>query len=162
ESALALDTLVSVKVDEPARCPIYGAGVVDEVTIEPSPPWLRYRLQALGVRPISNVVDVTNLLLLEWGQPLHAFDLALVSGASIGVRCAAEDEPFTTLDGTKRSLSADDLVICDAKGPSALAGVMGGQESEIRATTRRVLVECAYFQPRGVRRTSRRHGLSTE
>ena len=161
-STLAIDTLVSVRVDEAERCPIYGAGFVDGVTVGPSPAWLRFRLQALGVRPISNVVDVTNLLLLEFGQPMHAFDYELVSGAKIVVRAATAGEPFTTLDGVSRHLDADDLVICDANGPTALAGVMGGQNSEIRGTTRRVLLECAYFQPRGIRRTSRRHGLSTE
>jgi phenylalanyl-tRNA synthetase beta chain len=162
ESDQLLSALIRVRVEEPERCPIYGAAIVDDVTVGASPAWLRYRLQALGVRPISNVVDVTNLLLLEYGQPLHAFDHALVSGAQIVVRCAAPTEPFTTLDGVLRHLDADDLVICDARGPSALAGVMGGKDSEIRETTRRVLLECAYFQPRGIRRTSRRHGLSTE
>ncbi|HVU01034.1 MAG TPA: phenylalanine--tRNA ligase subunit beta [Polyangiaceae bacterium] len=162
ESDLRLESLLSVEVKEPERCPFYGAAIVDDVQIGPSPAWLRYRLQALGIRPISNVVDVTNLLLLEYGQPLHAFDYALVRGAKIVVRRAAEGEPFSTLDGVARKLSADDLVICDAEGPSALAGVMGGKDSEIRSTTRRVLLESAYFQPRGIRRTSRRHGLSTE
>lgn len=159
---LALDRLVSVEVAEPERCPLYGASVVDDVRIAESPAWLRYRLHALGVRPISNVVDITNLLLLEFGQPMHAFDYDLVSGGKIVVRTAKPGEPFTTLDGVDRKLDADDLVICDAAGPSALAGVMGGQTSEIRATTRRVLLECAYFSPRGIRRTSRRHGLQTE
>jgi len=161
-SDASLGSVVDVRLDDPERCPIYGAAVVDEVTIGPSPPWLRYRLHALGVRPISNVVDVTNLLLLEFGQPLHAFDAALVSGGRIVVRRAAPDEPFTTLDGVARKLDADDLVICDARGPIALAGVMGGQNSEIREATRRVVLECAYFRPRGIRRTSRRHALSTE
>jgi phenylalanyl-tRNA synthetase beta chain len=161
-AALDLGALVSIEVAEPLRCPIYAAGVVDGVVVGPSPAWLRFRLHALGVRPISNVVDVTNLLLLEFGQPLHAFDHALVREARIVVRCAKAAEPFTTLDGTKRSLDADDLVICDGAGPTALAGVMGGQESEIRSTTTRVMLECAYFQPRGIRRTSRRHALSTE
>ncbi|HVW27336.1 MAG TPA: phenylalanine--tRNA ligase subunit beta [Polyangiaceae bacterium] len=161
-SKLALDDLLRVEVREPALCPIYGATVIDEVTIAPSPAWLRYRLHALGVRPISNVVDVTNFILLELGQPLHAFDYALVAGARIIVRRASDGEPFTTLDGVTRKLSASDLVIADVEGPSALAGVMGGQKSEIRATTRRVILECAYFDPRGIRRTSRRHALSTE
>jgi phenylalanyl-tRNA synthetase beta chain len=161
-SDLVLGDLVSVKVEEPERCPLYGASVVDEVRIAPSPAWLRYRLHALGIRPISNVVDITNLLLLEFGQPMHAFDYDLVSGGRIVVRAARPGEPFTTLDGVDRKLDADDLVICDAAGPSALAGVMGGKTSEIRDTTRRVLLECAYFSPRGVRRTSRRHGLQSE
>jgi phenylalanyl-tRNA synthetase beta chain len=107
-------------------------------------------------------VDVTNLVLLELGQPLHAFDHALVAGARIIVRRAAEGEPFTTLDGVTRKLTAGDLVIADGDGPTALAGVMGGQKSEIRASTKRVILECAYFDPRGIRRTSRRQGLATE
>jgi phenylalanyl-tRNA synthetase beta chain len=161
-SDLELDQLVSVRVEEPERCPLYGASVVDDVRIAESPAWIRYRLHALGVRPISNVVDITNLLLLEFGQPMHAFDYDLVSGGKIVVRTAKAGEPFTTLDGVDRKLDSDDLVICDASGPSALAGVMGGKTSEIRETTRRVLLECAYFSPRGVRRTSRRHGLTSE
>jgi len=161
-SKLSLDALLRVELREPELCPIYGATVIDEVTVGPSPSWLRYRLHALGVRPISNVVDVTNLVLLELGQPLHAFDYALVEGARIVVRRAAEGEPFTTLDGVGRKLSTSDLVIADAGGATALAGVMGGEKSEIRATTRRVILECAYFDPRGIRRTSRRHALSTE
>lgn len=153
---------VAVQIDEPERCSIYGAAVVDDVVIGPSPAWLRYRLHALGVRPISNVVDVTNLLLLESGQPMHAFDYDLVAGGRIVVRCARAGEPFTTLDGVARALDADDLLICDAEGPTALAGVMGGKRSEIRTATKRVLLECAHFTPRSIRRTSRRHGLSTE
>ena len=158
----SLDALLRVEVKEPSLCPIYGATVIYDVTIGPSPAWLRYRLHALGVRPISNVVDVTNLILLELAQPLHAFDHALVAGARIIVRRATEGEPFTTLDGVERKLVADDLVIADAEGATALAGVMGGKKSEIRASTRRVVLECAYFEPRGIRRTSRRHALSTE
>jgi phenylalanyl-tRNA synthetase beta chain len=161
-SPLGLETLLDVDVEEPVLCPIYGATVIDDVKIGPSPAWLRYRLHALGIRPISNVVDVTNLILLELGQPLHAFDHALVAGARIVVRRATAGEPFTTLDGVERKLAPEDLVIADAGGPAALAGVMGGRKSEIRATTRRVVLECAYFEPRGIRRTSRRHALSTE
>ncbi len=157
-----LDALVTVENHDFERCPHYGAAVVLDVSIAPSPAWLRWRLHKLGVRPISNVVDITNFVLLGFGQPMHAFDLDRVRGGRIGVRRARAGEPFTTLDGVARSLDADDLVICDAEGPSALAGVMGGQDSEIRDSTRRVLLECAYFTPRGVRRTSRRHGLGTE
>lgn len=154
--------LVQVENEDTERCPHYGAAAVVDVSIGPSPDWLRWRLHTLGVRPISNVVDITNLLLLGFGQPMHAFDLDRVRGQKIVVRRARAGEPFTTLDGVKRSLDADDLVICDGEGPSALAGVMGGEDSEIRDTTRRVLLECAYFQPRGVRRTARRHALHTE
>ena len=157
-----LDALIKIENRDTERCPHYAAGAVLDVTIAPSPLWLQWRLQSLGVRPISNVVDITNLLLLEFGQPLHAFDLDRVRGGQIIVRRASAGEPFSTLDGVARTLDADDLVIADAEGPSALAGVMGGQDSEIRATTRRVLLESAYFVPRGVRRSARRYGLHTE
>lgn len=157
-----LASLVSVENRDLERCPHYGAGAVLDVAVRPSPAWLRFRLESLGVRAISNVVDVTNLILLEFGQPMHAFDLDRVRGGRIVVRRAVAGEPFSTLDGVARKLDADDLVIADGEGPTALAGVMGGLDSEISATTRRVLLECAYFTPRGVRRTSRRHGLHTE
>ncbi|HYQ03944.1 MAG TPA: phenylalanine--tRNA ligase subunit beta [Polyangiaceae bacterium] len=158
----SLDALIAIENRDTERCPHYAAGAVLDVTIAPSPLWLQWRLHSLGVRPISNVVDITNLLLLEFGQPLHAFDLDHVRGGKVIVRRATAGEPFATLDGVARKLDADDLVIADAEGPSALAGVMGGQVSEIRDTTRRVLVESAYFVPRGVRRTARRYGLHTE
>jgi phenylalanyl-tRNA synthetase beta chain len=161
-SAVALSSLISIENRDTERCPHYGAGAVLDVTVAPSPLWLRWRLESLGVRPISNVVDVTNLILLELGQPMHAFDLDRVRGSRIVVRRATAGEPFTTLDGVSRKLETDDLVIADGDEPSALAGVMGGKDSEIRESTRRVLLECAYFQPRGVRRTARRHGLHTE
>jgi phenylalanyl-tRNA synthetase beta chain len=157
-----LGSLISVDNEDTERCPHYGAGVVLDVQIAPSPLWLRWRLYSLGVRPISNVVDITNLILLEYGQPMHAFDLDRVRQSRIVVRRARAGEPFTTLDGVARKLVEDDLVICDGEGPSALAGVMGGEDSEIRDETRRVLLECAYFTPRGIRRTSRRHALHTE
>jgi phenylalanyl-tRNA synthetase beta chain len=157
-----LAALVTVENRDFERCPHYAAGAVLDVTVGPSPLWLRWRLESLGVRAISNVVDVTNLLLFEYGQPLHAFDLDNVRGARIVVRRAGEGEPFTTLDGVTRALGSDDLVIADGEGAVALAGVMGGKDSEIGAKTTRVLLECAYFTPRGVRRTARRQGLHTE
>jgi phenylalanyl-tRNA synthetase beta chain len=157
-----LAELVRVDVRDAERCPHYGAAAVLDVQVAPSPLWLRWRLQALGIRPISNVVDLTNLILLELGHPMHAFDLDRVRGSRIEVRRAQPGEKFATLDGVARELDADDLVICDGEGPTALAGVMGGQDSEIRAETRRVLLECAYFLPGAVRRTSRRHALSTD
>ena len=157
-----LAELVRVNVEDFERCPHYGAGAVLGVKLGPSPDFMRWRLHRLGVRPISNVVDVTNWLLLEYGQPLHAFDLRFVRGNAIQVRRAKASEPFTTLDGVERRLDPDDLVICDAEGPVALAGVMGGADSEIRSDTENVLLECAYFSPRGIRRTARRHGMHTE
>ncbi len=157
-----LDALVQIENRDTERCPHYAAGAVLDITVAPSPLWLQWRLFSLGVRPISNVVDITNLLLLEFGQPLHAFDLDRVRGSKIIVRRATPGEPFSTLDGVARKLDSDDLVIADAEGPTALAGVMGGLDSEIRASTKRVLIESAYFTPRGVRRTARRYGMHTE
>lgn len=157
-----LSGLVTVTIDDFERCPHYGAAAVLDVAIGPSPAWLRYRLASLGVRPISNVVDVTNLLLLEYGHPMHAFDLDRVRGSAIVVRRAKDGEQLLTLDGVERRLDADDLVICDGEGPVALAGIMGGGTSEIGPKTKRVLLECAWFSPRGIRRSSRRHGLHTE
>ena len=157
-----VDAYAKVTVEDFDRCPHYGAAVVVDVKIAPSPPWLRYRLSSLGVRPISNVVDITNLVLFEFGHPIHAFDLDRLRGHSIVVRRARAGEKLVTLDGVTRVLDGDDLVICDAEGAVALAGVMGGAGSEIGQETRRVLIECAYFAPRGVRRSSRRHGLHTE
>jgi phenylalanyl-tRNA synthetase beta chain len=153
---------VSLKNNTPARCPRYGLGLVRGVKVGPSPDYMRYRLHRLGVRPISNVVDITNWIMLEWGQPLHAFDLKKVAGPTIEIRQALEQETLTTLDGVSRSLNPDDVVICDATQALAVAGVMGGKDSEITASTADVLIECAYFDPRSVRRTSRRLGIHSE
>lgn len=153
---------IVVQNEAKTRCPKYGAAVVRGVEIKPSPDEMRWRLHRLGIRPISNVVDVTNWLLLEYGQPLHAFDLSAVTGGKIVIRQAKEGEKMKTLDDVERTLSADDLLICDGAGPTALAGIMGGAESEIRQDTQDVLLECAYFNPQGVRRTARRQGMHTE
>jgi phenylalanyl-tRNA synthetase beta chain len=153
---------VTVEIADPDRCPRYGAAVVRGVAIKPSPFAVRYRLANLGVRPISNIVDVTNLVMLERGHPIHAFDLAKVRGKRIVVRTAKDGEKLQTLDGEARSLTADDLLICDGEGAVALAGVMGGENSSISSATTDVLIECAYFDPRSVRRTSRRVGLHTD
>jgi phenylalanyl-tRNA synthetase beta chain len=153
---------VRVRIEAPHRCPRYAARVIEGVRIGPSPAWLSRRLEACGVRSISNVVDATNLVLLELGHPLHAFDLDKVAGAEIVVRTARPGEHLLTLDGKDRALEESDLVIADRDRASALAGVMGGGDSEIGATTSRVLLESAYFAPAGIRRTSRRHGLKSE
>ncbi len=162
ESNASAKDAIRVDIEDAERCPHYAGAIVEDVTIGPSPLALRYRLLALGVRPISNAVDVTNLVMLEYGHPLHAFDLDRVRGARIVVRRAVEGEKITTLDGTLRTLVSDDLLICDGEGPVALAGVMGGASSEISEKTKRILLECAYFDPRTVRRTSRRYGLHSE
>ena len=158
----SIGKLVTVALEDTERCPHYGAAMVLDVKIGPSPLWLKYRLESLDVRSISNVVDVTNLVMLEFGHPMHAFDFDLVRGGTIVVRRATEGEKLRTLDGVERTLVADDLVIADGEGPLALAGIMGGEGSEIRPGTTRVLLECAYFTTRGVRRSARRHGIHTE
>lgn len=153
---------VDVRIESPERCPRYGAALVLGVAIAPSPFWLRHRLHVLGLRPISNVVDVTNYVLLEHGHPIHGFDLARVRRQRIVVRLARDGEKMATLDGIERTFTSDDLLICDGEGPVAVAGVMGGANSEIGDDTRDVLIECAYFDPRSVRRTARRLGLHTD
>jgi phenylalanyl-tRNA synthetase beta chain len=156
------DALIRVTVEDVERCPHYAARVLERVTLGPSPMWMQNRLRAVGVRALSNAVDVTNYVLMECGQPLHAFDLDLVRGAHIIVRRARPGEKMTTLDGKERALSTEDLCICDETAPSALAGVMGGVTSEVHAKTRRLLLESAFFAPGPIRRTSRRHALHTE
>ncbi len=153
---------ITVEIVDGERCPRYGASLVVGVEVAPSPFWLRYRLHCLGLRSLSNVVDATNLILLEWGHPIHGFDLDYLRGSKVVVRTAAEGETMATLDGVERQLTADDLLICDGEGPVAVAGVMGGADSEIRDSTKNVLIECAYFDPRSIRRTSRRLGLHTD
>jgi phenylalanyl-tRNA synthetase beta chain len=157
-----IEQRVAIEVRDYERCPHYGALVVEDVVIGPSPWWLKLRLTSLGVRPVCNIVDITNLLMLEYGHPMHAFDLDLIRGPKIIVRRAEPGEKMKTLDAVERALNTDDLLICDAQGPVALGGVMGGENTEIRPTTCRVLFECATFNPRGIRRTARRHGLHTE
>lgn len=153
---------IAVDIVDAERCPRYGAAIVLGVAVRPSPFWLRYRLFCLDVRPISNVVDATNLVLLERGHPIHGFDLGKVRGRKISVRAATSGETMATLDSVERSFTDDDLLICDGEGPVAIAGVMGGAESEISEATSHVLIECAYFDPRSIRRTSRRVGLHTD
>lgn len=154
--------LVSVEVEEPQLCPRYTARVVRNVRVGPSPTWLAERLQRLGQRPINNVTDVTNYVLHEQGQPLHAFDLDRLRGRRIVVRRARAGEKILTLDGVERELSAEMLVIADAERPVAVAGVMGGEETATRDETRNVLIESAYFDPLSVRRTARALELHTE
>jgi len=162
EGGGAASSKASVKIEAPDRCPRYLARVIEGVKVGPSPQWMQARLRAAGVRPISNIVDVTNYVLLEYGHPLHAFDLDHVTGAQIVVRMANQGEKLTTLDGKERELSTDDLVIADGDRAVALAGVMGGGNSEVSDKTTRILLESAYFNPGSIRRSSRRHGLHTE
>ena len=152
----------SVEILAPEACPRYVARILEDIRVAPSPFWLRNLLSLVGVRPINNIVDVTNLVMLEWGQPLHAFDLDRLEGERIVVRKARTGEKLTTLDGAERKLCEEDLLICDAGNAVALAGIMGGEESEIHQETTRVLLESAFFEPRGIRRTAKRLGISTE
>ena len=152
---------IDVVIDNPDLCPRY-AGAVADVTIGPSPEWMQKRLKAAGVRPISNIVDITNYVLLELGQPMHAFDLTKLAGAQIRVRTARVGEKLRTLDGQNRELTADMLVIADAERPCAVAGVMGGADSEVNDASTVIVFESAYFNPLSVRRTSRKLGLKTE
>jgi phenylalanyl-tRNA synthetase beta chain len=156
------EDFASVRILDRDLCPRYAARVVRGVKIGPSPEWLVRRLEAIGQRAINNVADITNYVLHEQGQPLHAFDLALLSGARIVVRRAQAGEKIRTLDGVERELDQEMLVIADAARAVAVAGVMGGEETEINGATTDVLIESAYFAPASVRRTARLLGLSTE
>jgi len=162
ESATPVGELAGLGVEDVIGCPRYCARVVRGVKVGPSPAWLAARLETCGVRPINAVVDATNFVLLDLGQPLHAFDLATLSGRQIRVRRARAGETMTTLDGMARTFTADDVLICDATSAVAVAGVMGGAATEISAATTDVLLESAYFDPVAVRRTARRLDLSTE
>jgi phenylalanyl-tRNA synthetase beta chain len=159
--APAGDVTIDVELADAALCPRYCAQVFD-VTIGPSPAWLAERLEAAGVRPINNIVDVTNYVMLEMGQPMHAFDLERVRGGKLVIRRAAAGETLQTLDGVQRTLDQDMLIIADAERAAAVAGVMGGRDSEIHDGTTRMVLESAYFHPPSVRRTSKRLGLKTE
>ena len=143
-------------------CPRYSGLTIRGVTVRESPEWLRRRLTAIGLRPINNVVDVTNYVLHELGQPLHAFDAAKIAGGRIQVRTMPTGTPFTTLDGIERTLTADDLMICDAEKPMCIGGVFGGLDSGVTASTTDVFLESACFNPTWIRRTARRFGLSTD
>ena len=151
-----------VSIEAPDLCPRYAARVMTDVRIGPSPDWLRRRIESVGQRPINNVVDITNFVLHELGQPLHGFDLDLLSERRIVVRPAAAGERLATLDGVDRRLDPSMLVIADASRAVALAGIMGGMETEISDVTRNLLLESAYFEPLSVRRTARRLGMRTD
>ena len=154
--------LTSVIIDAPELCPRYAARVIRGVRIAPSPKWLKRKLESIGVGTINNVVDITNFALMEYGHPLHAFDYHKLAENRIVVRRAVSDETLTTIDGTERKLASDMLVIADAEKPVALAGVMGGLDSEISDQTVDVLLESAYFHPPSVRKTSKALGMHTE
>lgn len=153
---------VQVSVENTKACPRYSALTIEGVTIADSPEWLQDRLRTIGVRPINNVVDVTNFVMFEMGQALHAFDADKIRGGKVCVKNLPEGTPFVTLDGVERKLSADDLMICDGDVPMCMGGVFGGLESGISGETRNVFLESAYFNPVSIRKTARRHGLNTD
>ncbi|MBW3604994.1 MAG: phenylalanine--tRNA ligase subunit beta [Actinobacteria bacterium] len=153
---------VPVTIEDTDRCRRFEVRTIDGVAVGPSPAWLQRRLTAAGMRPVSNVVDATNAVMLEIGNPIHAYDEALLAGPELIVRTARPGERLRTLDGVDRELDAEDLLICDAKGPVALAGVMGGEHSEINDETTTIALEVANFSPRTVLRTVRRHQLVTQ
>jgi phenylalanyl-tRNA synthetase beta chain len=162
ESGPPVGTLIDVRIVDPDLCPRYTAAVIQGVTIGQSPKWLRERLTAAGLRPINNIVDVTNYVMLEWGQPLHAFDYDKIRGREIIVRRAGDGETLTLLDGSVRLLTSANLVIADAEGAVAVAGVMGGADSEVTSATTNVLIESANFNPISIRRTSRSMRMRTD
>ena len=153
---------IAVAVEDPEKCPRYTARVLKDAKIGPSPEWMQKRLEAAGIRPISNVVDITNYVMLETGHPLHAFDKTLVAGNQIIVRTARPGEKMHTLDDTERKLTEDMLVIADAEKPSAIAGVMGGADSEIKDDTSTILLEAAAFETSTIRHTAKSLGLITD
>ena len=168
EQEIASNSSLAIDISEPAACMAYIGTVIEGVKIAPSPDWLKWRLEAAGIRPINNVVDITNYVLLEWGQPLHAFDrekLQQVAGnqdLTIGVRFATEGEKLTTLDEQKRDLARQNLLITANDKPVALAGVMGGAATEVGEETSNIILEAALFDPVDIRRSSRAQGMRSE
>jgi phenylalanyl-tRNA synthetase beta chain len=156
-------TNIKVTIEDAEACPRYTGLLLDNVRVSPSPEWMQRRLRSIGLSPINNVVDVTNFVLHELGQPLHAFDADQITGGQIRVKRAEAGEKFVTLDGVERNLKAEDLVVADSNGaPMALAGVFGGKTSGVSEGTTRVFLESAYFGPAAVRRTSQTHQLKTD
>jgi phenylalanyl-tRNA synthetase beta chain len=160
--AIPANLLASIAVDAPDDCPLYTAHVITGVKIAPSPAWLQERLRAVGLRPVNNVVDVGNYVMLEYGQPLHAFDARSLAGNRIVVRRAADGEKIVTLDGKERILNHSMLVIADAVRPVVIAGIMGGEHSGVRDDTADLVIEGAIFRPQSIRPTSRKLGLSSD
>ena len=153
---------IQVEVEDPEACPRYSGITVSGVEVKASPDWLQQRLKSIGLKPLNNIVDITNFILHEMGQPLHAFDADKISGDKVIVKKLRENTEFITLDEEKRKLSKDDLMICNEKEGMCIAGVFGGISSGVTANTTSVFIESAYFHPVGIRKTARRHGLNTD
>jgi len=162
ENEERIEKYLKVEIENETDCPRYCARMVRNVKVKESPQWLKNYLTNVGIRPINNIVDVSNFVMLELGQPLHTFDARLVEGGIIIVKNAKDNEKFVTLDGKERILDSSMLMICDAVKKIAIAGVMGGLNSEISENTKDVIIESAYFNPKSIRRTSKKLGLSTE
>ncbi len=162
ESSTPIDSLFQVIIEDAKKCPRFTARYIENVEIKPSPWWLVKKLEAVGVRSINNIVDVTNFVMMETGHPLHAYDYDLLAGQKIIVKCAEKGETFITLDGAMNTLNDECLMICDAEKAVGVAGIMGGQNTEVSENTRNILLECAYFDPRNIRRTSKFLEKSTE
>ncbi len=158
----AVADAVRLTVEDEVGCPSYSLAVLEDVTVGESPMWLRRRLLSVGMRRVNNIVDVTNFVMMDVGQPLHAFDLDKLEGREIIVRRARAGEKMVGIDHREYVLSEEDLVIADAQKPVAIAGVMGGVDTEVSEATRRILLECAYFDPRTVRKSARRHAMHTD
>jgi len=156
------DGAVAVEVDDYEACPRYSGVTIRNIKVGESPEWLKNYLSAIGQRPINNIVDITNFILLGMGQPLHCFDVDKIDGRKIVVRKCKHDTPFTTLDGVERKLDERDLMICNADKPMCIAGVFGGLDSGVTESTTSIFLESAYFNPTSIRKTARRHGLSTD
>jgi phenylalanyl-tRNA synthetase beta chain len=152
----------SVEILDPDLCPRYSARIIRNVTIGSSPLWMRRRLESVGLRAINNIVDITNFVMMEWGQPLHAFDFRFLEEGRIVVRRSREGERFTSLDEKERILKSDTLMICDGVKPVAIAGIMGGMNSEVKEDTKTILLEAAYFNPSSIRRSAKWLGMNTD
>ena len=162
ESQQNIKHLASVEIEDKVNCPRYSASIVTGVKITESPDWLKNKLEKIGLRPINNVVDVTNFILHELGQPLHAFDLDQLAGQKIVVKSIKSELNFTTLDSKNRVLPNETMMICDSEREVAIAGVMGGENSEVRESTKNILIESAYFNPASIRRTSKKLQLTSD
>ena len=162
DKSKSIDSHISIHIHDQEGCPRYAGRVILDVTLSSSPRWMQERLESVGIRPINNIVDITNYVLMEYGHPLHAFDLSEIKGAEIHVRKSKVNEVFITLDEKERRLPTDTVMICDEERAVALGGIMGGLNSEVSESTRNILLESAYFKPTRIAQSSRRLGMSTE
>lgn len=162
ESAIPTKDLIKITIDDPSLCRRFTGRVIKNVDIKDSPDWLKKKLKAIGLNPKNNIVDITNFVMFETGQPLHAFDYDRIHGKEIIIKTAKDGDKFTTLDSKERILNSDSLMICDAEGYSGIAGVMGGKDSEISDNTKNIFLEVAYFDPVSIRKNSKKLGLQTD